>query len=107
MRRLASGGCDQAVRLWSQGQDGVWRAEGPPLAQHTGWVRDLAFAPNLGLPRTCIATAGQEGKVLAWIEEASNPGVWKANVVKDYGKAKPAWSVSWSTAGSVHPPQCK
>jgi WD40 repeat protein len=75
VRRLASGGCDQALRLWSQGQDGVWRAEGPPLAQHTGWVRDVAFAPNLGLPRTCVATAGQDGKVLAWIEEASNPGV--------------------------------
>jgi hypothetical protein len=28
-------------------------------------------------------------------------GVWKATVVKDYGKGKPAWSVSWSTAGAV------
>ena len=101
MRRLASGGCDQGVRLWSQGPDGVWRAEGPPLAHHTGWVRDIAFAPNLGLPRTCLATAGQDGKVICWAEEASNPGVWKATVVRDFGAAKPAWSVSWSTAGSV------
>jgi protein transport protein SEC13 len=101
VRRLASGGCDQAVRLWLQGQDGVWRAEGPPLAHHTGWLRDLAFSPNLGLPRTCIATAGQDGKILSWTEEAANPGSWKAVVVKDYGKEKPAWSVSWSTAGMV------
>ena len=64
-------------------------------------VRDVAFAPNLGLPRTVIATAGQDGKVLAWLEEASNPGVWKPIVVKDYGKAMPAWSVSWSVAGQV------
>jgi protein transport protein SEC13 len=101
MRRLASGGCDQGVRLWSHSPDGVWRAEGPPLALHTGWIRDLAFAPNLGLPHTCIATAGQDGKIVAWVELAANPGAWKATVVKDFGPAKPAWSVSWSTAGTV------
>lgn len=102
MRRLASGGCDNAVRLWQQGQDGVWRPEGPPLSQgHTGWVRDVAFAPNLGLPRTLIATAGQDGKVIAWVEEAANPGVWKTTVIKDFGADKSAWSVSWSTAGMV------
>jgi protein transport protein SEC13 len=101
IRRLATGGCDQGVRLWSQGPDGVWRPEGPPLALHTGWIRDLAFAPNLGLPQTCIATAGQDGKVVAWVELAANPGSWKPTVVKDYGPGMPAWSVSWSTAGTV------
>lgn len=75
--------------------------EGPPLVHHTGWVRDVAWAPNLGLPRNVIASAGQDGKVLIWVEEASNPGAWKHSVVKDFGKTRPVWSVSWSTIGNV------
>lgn len=99
--RLASGGCDSAVRIWTLSQDNVWRLEGPALLTHTGWVRDVAWAPNLGLPRNAIASAGQDGKAIVWIEEASNPGAWKSTVVKDFGKDRPVWSVSWSTIGNV------
>ena len=72
--RLASAGCDNAVRLWGCGQDGVWHMEGRPLLAHTDWVRDVQWAPNLGLPRSTLASCGQDGKVIAWTEEASNPG---------------------------------
>lgn len=31
------------------------------LEGHTDWVRDVAWAPNIGLPRSYIATASQVG----------------------------------------------
>ena len=72
--RLASAGCDNAVRLLSCGNDGTWRQEGRPLVQHTDWVRDVQWAPNLGMPRNLLASCGQDGKVIAWAEDAANPG---------------------------------
>ena len=32
------------------------------------WVRDVAWAPNFGLPMNTLASAGQDGKVLIWTE---------------------------------------
>ena len=33
------------------------------LTGHNDWVRDVAWAPNLGLPMNTIASAGQDGQV--------------------------------------------
>ena len=52
---------DEAKRQWAQ--------QGDPLKGHTDWVRDVAWAPNLGMPMTTIASAGQDGKVLIWTEQ--------------------------------------
>jgi len=77
--RLASAGCDNAVRLWGCGQDGVWRQDGRPLLAHTDWVRDVQWAPNLGLPRSTLASCGQDGKVMSWTEDAASPGEVKGS----------------------------
>lgn len=37
----------------------------PPLAD---WVRDVAWAPNFGLPMSTLASAGQDGKAIIWTE---------------------------------------
>jgi hypothetical protein len=47
-----------------------WQQDGPLLAKHSGWVRDVAWGPNLGLPKNTIASAGQDGKVFMWNEKA-------------------------------------
>ena len=44
-----------------------WR-EQAALSGHTDWVRDAAWAPNLGLPMSTIASCGQDGQVLVWSE---------------------------------------
>lgn len=50
--------CDPATGLW---------AEEEALPGHTDWVRDVAWSPNLGLPRSTLASAGQDGQVrLGW-----------------------------------------
>ena len=42
---------------------------------HIDWVRDVAWAPSLGLPKSTLASAGQDGKALIWAEDASS-GTW-------------------------------
>lgn len=52
---------DESKRQWAQ--------QGQPLKGHTDWVRDVAWAPNVGMPMNTIASAGQDGKVLIWTEQ--------------------------------------
>lgn len=53
--------CMVARQVWNCAE-GMW-AEEEALPGHTDWVRDVAWAPNLGLPRSTIASAGQDGQV--------------------------------------------
>jgi len=63
---------------------GEWQQEGPALTGHSDWVRDVAWAPNLGLPSNTLASAGQEGKVLVWSEGREAPGTWTPNLLHDF-----------------------
>ena len=47
-----------------------------------------------------LASAGQDGKVFVWSEDAAT-GVWTPTLVNDFGSGQPVWRVSWSTAGGV------
>lgn len=105
VRRFASAGCDNAVRVWAYDERSrSWQQEGEPLAGHSDWVRDVAWAPSLGLPGSTIASAGQDGRVVVWSERSE--GGW--DQVR-------AWGVEWKVGmsargvagtwegGSVHP----
>jgi protein transport protein SEC13 len=61
VKRLVTSGCDNTAKVWRWGEAG-WAQEAT-LSGHTDWVRDAAWAPNLGLPLNTIATAGQDGQV--------------------------------------------
>lgn len=97
------------------------------LEGHTDWVRDVAWAPNIGLPRSYIATASQDRTVLIWTKDA--PGApWvktaldpSSSIVSPTGTgasgpgaaAVPAgkfpdvvWRVSWSLAGNLLAVSC-
>ena len=39
-------------------EDGEWVAE-QKLEGHSDWVRDVAWAPSIGLPRSVIASCSQ------------------------------------------------
>lgn len=45
------------MKIWGY-KDDTW-VEEEVLEGHTDWVRDVAWAPNIGLPRSYIATASQ------------------------------------------------
>ncbi|KAH0849538.1 hypothetical protein HID58_096296 [Brassica napus] len=88
--KLASGGCDNTVKVWKL-SNGSWKMDCfPALQKHSDWVRDVAWAPNLGLPKSTIASGSQTGK---WLY-----GRWGKKVSS--GKA-PVWRVSWSLTGNL------
>lgn len=35
---------------------------------HSDWVRDVAWAPATGVPYNMIASAGEDGRVIVWVE---------------------------------------
>ncbi|KAK9834204.1 hypothetical protein WJX81_007864 [Elliptochloris bilobata] len=96
-RRFASAGCDNTVKVWRHSEGGGWQQDGPALAGHSDWVRDVAWAPNLGLPANTLASAGQDGRVFIWAEQAS--GCWERTLLQDF--QAPVWRVSWSVTGGV------
>lgn len=42
-------------------EDGGW-VEEAKLEAHSDWVRDVAWAPSIGLPRNIIASCSQVGR---------------------------------------------
>jgi protein transport protein SEC13 len=95
---IASGGCDALVKLWQLNENtGLWQLV-QKLEKHTGWVRSVAWAPSLGLPIDTIASAGQDGRVIAW-SKSELGGEFHPVIVAEY--ESPVWSVSWSTMGNM------
>lgn len=100
VRKLATGGCDSLVKIWAQDErSGGWAPDGPPLRGHRDWVRDVAWAPNLGLPSNSVASCGQDGLVLVWTQ-AEPGGGWAARELADF-RPSPVWRVAWSVFGGV------
>eukprot|EP00891_Asterochloris_glomerata_P000053 jgi/Astpho2/53/e_gw1.00001.77.1_t len=94
--RLVTAGCDNTLRVWQLDPGShKWR-EQAALSGHSDWVRDAAWAPNLGLPMSTIASCGQDGQVLVWSEGEKG---WSKQLLEDFGQ--PIWKVSWSVTGGV------
>lgn len=48
--------------------NGGWVLE-ETLDGHSDWVRDVAWAPNVGLPRSYVASCGQDRRVIVWTKD--------------------------------------
>ncbi|KZV55869.1 hypothetical protein F511_15719 [Dorcoceras hygrometricum] len=98
VHKLASGGCDNTVKVWKL-YNGNWKMDCfPALQKHSDWVRDVAWAPNLGLPKSTIASASQDGTVVIWTV-AKEGDQWEGRIMKDF--KMPVWRVSWSLTGNL------
>ena len=107
MCRLATAGCDAVVKIWEFSEEHNRYVEIDQLKQHRDWVRDVAFAPSLGLARTYLATASQDRTVLIWTQDTPNDP-WKCTPLLPGAKpedrtkfADTVWRVSWSVSGNV------
>lgn len=76
------------MQIWRWSQQSGWQQEGPPLVGHKDWVRDVAWAPNLGLPVSTIASAGQDKRVIIWNE--TSPGNWEPVPLPEFQVRIPA-----------------
>jgi len=109
LKRFVSAGCDNKVKIWvHRPQTDTWQVE-DVLEGHADWVRDVAWAPNIGLPRSYIATASQDKTVCIWTKD-SPTSQW-AKTVLDGGSHNSrfpdvVWRVSWSLAGNILAVSC-
>jgi len=96
--KLVSGGFDSVVKVWGF-NDGSWKLEGALISDmHTDCVRDVAWAPVLGLAKSTIASGSQDGKVVIWTK-AKDGDKWEGKLMRDFGA--PVWRVSWSLTGNI------
>jgi len=119
VKRFASAGCDNLVKIWGYREDTQSWVEEEVLEGHTDWVRDVAWAPNIGLPRSYIATASQDKTVLIWTKDSPTSSWAKtaldpSSTYTSTGGAPPppgkfpdvVWRVSWSLAGNLLAVSC-
>lgn len=102
-KRIVTAGCDHLIKVWKCDEtSGNWVLDGKPLQGHREMVRDVAWAPSIGLPRAIIASAGQDKSVIVWSQEedgGGSSGDWSRVDLPPF--EGPVWSVSWSPAGNV------
>ncbi|THH05869.1 hypothetical protein EW146_g9785 [Bondarzewia mesenterica] len=118
VKRFASAGCDNLVKIWAYNEETQTWTEEDVLEGHADWVRDVAWAPNIGLPRSYIATASQDKTVLIWTKDSPTaPWVKTAldpTSISPSGTPPTApgkfpdvvWRVSWSLAGNILAVSC-
>lgn len=94
--QFVSGGCDNRVKIWTK-VEGEWK-EDKCLDLHTDWVRDVAWAPNIGLPVSTIASCSQDRQVVIWTNDGVS-GEWSRKELPKF--STPVWRVSWSVTGNI------
>ncbi|KAJ3681335.1 hypothetical protein LUZ60_015824 [Juncus effusus] len=98
VQKIVSGGFDSCVRVWEM-TGGVWQLESVNISQvHKDWVRDVAWAPALGSPKSTIASCSQNGEVAIWTKGGETEN-WRGRIVKEF--EGPIWRVSWGLTGTM------
>eukprot|EP00211_Chloroparvula_japonica_P007666 CAMPEP_0119131854 /NCGR_PEP_ID=MMETSP1310-20130426/10734_1 /TAXON_ID=464262 /ORGANISM="Genus nov. species nov., Strain RCC2339" /LENGTH=329 /DNA_ID=CAMNT_0007122449 /DNA_START=21 /DNA_END=1010 /DNA_ORIENTATION=- len=106
-RVLATGGCDNTIQIFSADEEGTWNLVST-LSRHEDWVRDVAWAPDVGLPSAPLASCGHDGAVYVWNErEADKKDKERERESDSYVPSlvhkfkEPVWRVSWSVTGTL------
>ena len=76
----------------------AWVSDGK-LENHTDWVRDVAWAPSIGLPVSRIASCSQDGRVIVWRKDDTEGGAWTPQILHTFSDV--VWHVSWSITGDI------
>lgn len=79
-------------------EDDKW-VEEQKLESHSDWVRDVAWAPSVGLPTSYIASCSQDRRVIIWSTTPESGGKWTSRVLHTFDDV--VWHVSWSVMGNI------
>lgn len=114
LNRLATGSCDNMVRIWARvaaasttttagGHNSPQWVEEEKSCEtpHKDWVRDVAWAPNSSLPYSMFASCSEDCTVYIWrrIANEDKQQMWTPSLLKTFDA--PVWRVSWSITGNV------
>ena len=90
-------------------EQGTWKEE-TLLHGHSDWVRDVAFAPNIGVSRTYLASCSQDKTVLLWSKDPEPGTTWQKRLLGSQETphvfSDVIWRVSWSLAGNLLAVSC-
>ncbi|KAJ2466428.1 GTPase-activating protein S13 [Coemansia sp. RSA 2320] len=115
VKQFASGGCDNIVKIWAYSEDKKTYESIRTLEGHSDWVRDVAYAPNIGLPRTYLASCSQDKHVFIWTQDVpagkastgqSGSAEWTCHQLTSTPFPDVVWRVSWSMSGNVLAVSC-
>lgn len=95
VKRLASGGCDNLIKTWKEEAD-QW-VEEAKIEVHSDWVRDVAWAPSVGLTKNMIASCSQDRRVI--VSTSDDFVNWKSTVLNTFDDV--VWSVNWSLTANI------
>ncbi|CAG8629470.1 1186_t:CDS:2, partial [Acaulospora colombiana] len=103
-KKFASGGCDNIIKIWTYREDSNDWKECETLEGHTDWVRDIAWAPNVGLQKNYLASCSQDKTVYIWTQDALKG--WEKKLLRNEKFPDVVWRVSWSLSGNVLAVSC-
>eukprot|EP00096_Caligus_rogercresseyi_P009618 TRINITY_DN3290_c0_g1_i1.p1 TRINITY_DN3290_c0_g1~~TRINITY_DN3290_c0_g1_i1.p1 ORF type:complete len:328 (-),score=88.70 TRINITY_DN3290_c0_g1_i1:81-986(-) len=98
--RFVTGGCDNLIKTWRYSSEDSRYVEESILEGHSDWVRDVAWAPSLGLSRSVIASCSQDRRVIIWTSASEDSsGIWTPKTMHTFDDV--VWHVSWSISGNL------
>lgn len=100
--QLAVGLDENIPKIWQYNDASrKWQAV-CSLIGHTGYIKDIAWAPNMGRSYDLIATASKDHTVKIWQIERKGDFECEANVIAsfdDHGAT--VWRVEWNITGTI------
>lgn len=87
------------VKIWKYVEEDDKWIEDQKLEAHSDWVRDVAWAPSVGLPKSYIASCSQDRRVIIWSNSMESGSTWSTTVLHTFDDV--VWHVSWSVMGNI------
>ncbi|GAB9469308.1 Vesicle coat complex copii subunit sec13 [Globisporangium polare] len=99
VQRVVTGSINSSVQIWQfAAQENTWTLAEDALVGHDDWVRDVAWAPNVGIPANIIASGSDDHTVRVWSQDEAAED-WKMHVIHTF--RSPVYRISWSLTGTV------
>lgn len=103
--RIVTCGNEPCARIWKyQPADKLWQKEQDlEFLEAQSVVKDVQWAPNVGVPFAYIAAGYEEGRVVIWLQDGLD-GVWRNCVLPSFESS--VCRLAWSMIGTFLSVSC-